>query len=345
MPSNPEARADADEEVTVFDPLPYMAPLFALALVAEGVLVRYSKRALVSGLGCIVVDQVTAAWGLAVFLTAFAAVHRHLALVALPSSAITTWIVAIVLHDLAYYAFHRASHRVNVLWAAHVVHHQSERYDFTVSLRQGAVATWVSYAFYAPLALLVDAKVFLFVHAAYQVFQFFVHTRAIGTLGPLEWLFATPSHHRVHHGSERRHLDRNYGGFFIVFDRLFNTFTVEDREPRYGVPGGYEMTSPLFANSYMFLRLVAAGARRPWRERLALWFGPPEAAAKLVSSGAHPPRVVETTTLTRTWLPLAAAMGCALVVGFVALPKPLTVVVALASLALVEVASAPLDGR
>jgi alkylglycerol monooxygenase len=331
--------------MSAFDPLPYMAPLFAIALVAEGLAVRYSRRALVSGIGCIVIDQVTAAWGLALFLAAFAALHRHVAVVALPSSSITTYVIAIVAHDLAYYAFHRASHRVNILWAAHVVHHQSERYDFTVSLRQGSVATWVSYLFYAPLALLVDAQVFLFVHAAYQVFQFFVHTRAIGTLGPLEWLFATPSHHRVHHGSERRHIDRNYGGFFILFDRLFNTFTAEDREPRYGVPGGYEMTSPLFANSYMFLRLIAASSRRTLRERLWLWFGPPEDAAKLISSGAHPPRVVEATTLTRTWLPLGGAVGCAIAVGFAALPTPLTVVIAIASVLLVEVASAPLDGR
>jgi sterol desaturase/sphingolipid hydroxylase (fatty acid hydroxylase superfamily) len=331
--------------MSAFDPLPYLAPVFALALVAEGLAVRYSRRALVSGIGCIVVDQVAAAWGLALFLSAFAALHRHVAVITLPTASITTWLIATLAHDLAYYAFHRASHRVNILWAAHVVHHQSERYDFTVSLRQGSIATWVSYLFYAPLALLINAQVFLIVHAAYQVFQFFVHTRAIGTLGPLEWLFATPSHHRVHHGSERRHIDRNYGGFFIVFDRLFNTFTVEDREPRYGVPGGYEMTSPLFANSYMFLRLIAASSRRTWRERLSLWLGPPEAAAKLISSGAHPPRVVETTTLMRTWLPLAAAVGCALAVGFAGLPMPLDVTLAIASIVLVELASAPLDGR
>src|ERR1043165_9923724 len=116
--------------MSAFDPLPYVAPVFALALVAEGLAVRYSRRALVSGIGCIVVDQVAAAWGRALFVSTFATIHRHLAVVALPSSSLTAWLVAIVAHDLAYYAFHRASHRVNVLWAAHVVHHRSDRYDF-----------------------------------------------------------------------------------------------------------------------------------------------------------------------------------------------------------------------
>lgn len=328
-----------------FDPLPYLAPLFVVALVVEGVLVGYSRRALISGIGCIVIDQVAAAWGLALFVSAFAVLHSEIAVVELSRSSIKTWVIAIVAHDLAYYWFHRISHRVTVLWAAHVVHHQSERYDFTVSLRQGSVATWISYAFYAPLAILIDAQVFLIVHAAYQLYQFFVHTRAIGRLGPLEWVFATPSHHRVHHGSERRHLDRNYGGFFIIFDRLFGTFTPEDREPRYGVPGGYAMTSPLFANTYMFLRLLAASPGLSLWQRITLWFGPPEDTARDVSSAAHPPRVVETAPFAATWLPLVTAVACAMGVAFVDLPTTITVALAIGSVVLVEIASGPLDGR
>ncbi|HEU0033822.1 MAG TPA: sterol desaturase family protein [Kofleriaceae bacterium] len=320
------------------DPLPYAAPVFLVALVVEGVWARYSPRALASSIGCAAVDQIVAGWGLALFVSAFAAVHAAIAPVELAPGRALTWIVAVLGHDVAYYAYHRASHRVTVLWAAHVVHHQSERYDFTVSLRQGAAATWITYAFYLPLALVIDAPVFLAVHAAYQVFQFFVHTRAVRSLGPLEAILATPSHHRVHHGSERRHLDRNYGGFFIVFDRWLGTFAREDREPRYGVPGGFERASPLYANTYLFARLVAASRGLRGRALVRLWLGPPEGNAQLASSAAHVAGAVE-PTLARTWLPLAAGVAgaVAIMAGWAG------AWIGIASLLAIEIATSGLD--
>ncbi|MEO8698990.1 MAG: sterol desaturase family protein [Kofleriaceae bacterium] len=328
-----------------FDPLPYAAPVFVLALVVEGWLVRYSQRSLISGLGCVAVDQITAAWGLALFVTAFDAAHRSAGLI--DPHGIAKWVIAVVAHDFAYYLFHRASHRIHVLWAAHVVHHQSATYDFTVSLRQGSIATWVTYAFYLPVALVVDAQTFLIIHAAYQVYQFFVHTRLVRTLGPLEWLLATPSHHRVHHGSQRAHLDRNYGGFFIVFDRLLGTFTPETHEPVYGVPGGYDIASPMFANTYMFLRLIAASAKLPTvRERLRLWWGPPEAGAHLVSSAGHARNTLQHAAPGRTWLVFAAGLAGAITVALVpALPCGATVAIGATSVVLVELACRRFDSR
>lgn len=330
-----------------FDPLPYAAPLFLVALAVEGIWTRYSRRSLVSAIGCAAVDQITAAWGLVLFIAAFDALHRGLSPFTLSSASPMTWVLAVLGHDAAYYAYHRASHRVNVLWAAHVVHHQGEQYDFTVSLRQGSVSTWITYAFYLPLALLIDAQVFLVVHAAYQVFQFFVHTRAVRRLGPLEAILATPSHHRVHHGSQRKHLDRNYGGFFIVFDRLLGTFTREDDEPVYGVPGGYDMVSPLFANTYMFARLVAASSGLRGRALLRLWLGPPEASKHLLSSAGHAPRSVERASIGRTWLPLVLGLGGTVAIVFARAELSLgaVVMIGIASLVLIEIACAPLDGR
>ena len=324
-------------------PLLYCAPVLALALACETYVTRGSRRALASGLGCLALDLIVAGWGLALFVAVLGALHDRVALVR--PSGWAKWPIAIVLHDLAYYAFHRASHRVTALWAAHVVHHQSERYDFTVSLRQGAVATWISYAFHLPLALAVDAPTFVVVHALYQVYQFFVHTRAVRSLGPLEWLLATPRHHRVHHSSERAHRDRNYGGFFIVFDRVLGTFVREDREPSYGVPGGFSIASPLAAASYMYLRLVAASRGLSWRERRALWLGPPERTAARVSSAGHPRRVIESAALGRTWLPLALGLAgaCATALGWA--PLGLALATGVASAALVEWAIAPLDGH
>ena len=320
--------------------------MFLVALAIEHQLVsRYSRRRWMSALACAAVDQLAAAWGLVLFLGAFVALRRSIGMY-LPVARPLTWLIAIALHDVAYYTYHRASHRVNMLWAAHVVHHQGSTYDFTVSLRQGAIATWITYAFYLPLAIVIDAQMFFVVHAAYQIYQFFVHTRAIGRLGPLESLFATPNHHRVHHGFHERHLDRNYGGFFIVFDRLLGTFTRDDREPTYGVPGGYDMASPLFANTYMFARLVAASGRvASKRELIRLWLGPPEASSHLISAAGHAPRASEGST--RVWIPFV--LGCAGTVGVVFarshLPLALVVLIALASVGAFEVMGARLDGR
>jgi sterol desaturase/sphingolipid hydroxylase (fatty acid hydroxylase superfamily) len=167
---------------------------------------------------------------------------------------------------------------VNVLWAAHAVHHQSEDYTFAVSLRQGAIATWISYGFYLPLALLgVPVGLFVIVHGAYQVYQFFVHTRFIPALGPLEHVLATPVLHRVHHGRDADYLDMNYGGFFIFWDKLFGTFAPYTHEPDYGVTAGIRSWSPFWANLHPYAELARRARRAPDRRAaLEVWLRPPE---------------------------------------------------------------------
>ena len=167
---------------------------------------------------------------------------------------------------------------MNILWAAHAVHHQSEDYTFAVSLRQGAIATWVSYLFYLPLAILdVPVEVFVVVHGVYQVYQFFVHTRFIPGLGPLEHVLATPVLHRVHHGRDAEFLDKNYGGFFIIWDKLFRSFAPYTREPDYGVTAGISSWSPFWANLHPYAELARRARRAPSRrDALALWLRPPE---------------------------------------------------------------------
>ena len=114
---------------------------------------------------------------------------------------------------------------MNAGWAAHVVHHQSEEYNLTVALRQGAFQPAFSWVFYLPLAVLgFPPAMFLAVSSFNTLYQFWIHTRLIGRLGPLEWVLNTPSHHRVHHGRNPRYIDRNHGGTLIVWDRLFGTF-------------------------------------------------------------------------------------------------------------------------
>jgi alkylglycerol monooxygenase len=329
------------------DPILYATPVFALALGAEGLALRGTRRAytfrrLGSALGCLAWDQVVNLATLAVFLGAYAAVHHASASVLGIAHGPVAILLAIVLHDLAYYAYHRASHRVNVLWAVHVVHHQSDHYDFTVSLRQGAVATWVTYLFYLPLALVVPAETFVLVHAAYQIYQFFVHTELVRRIGPLEWLLASPSHHRVHHGQNAPYVDKNYGGFFIVFDRLLGTFEPESVPVSYGVPGGYARTSPLFANTYLFVRLIAASRRvRGFGGLLRLWFGPPESSPLTGAARAGEARA--SRGLGRWTLGAGLALALVAVVAGGGLAIGLRIALGIVALALIEAGSKLLD--
>ena len=191
-------------------------PVFLFISGLEALVARWQGRSVhrlndsVSNMSCGLVDQLVNAVVGTVFVLGFHAVHEVSPL-DLESTSPWTWLLALLGVDLAYYTFHRLSHRVNVLWATHVVHHQSEEYNLTISLRQGTVATWVTWVFYLPLALVLPLPVFLVTHALFQVWQFLIHTRLVGTLGPLEWVLVTPSIHRVHHGRRAAEIDTNYG--------------------------------------------------------------------------------------------------------------------------------------
>ena len=159
------------------------------------------------------------------------AIQRFLPVPAWPSgapltspAAFASWAVVFLLVDLCYYWSHRLSHRVHILWAGHVVHHSSEEYNLTVALRQSSLHGLFTWAFYMPLALLgVPWVMFAVCHGLNLIYQFWIHTREVGRLGPLEWFMNTPSHHRVHHGINPKYQDRNYAGVFIIWDRLFGT--------------------------------------------------------------------------------------------------------------------------
>ncbi|MFT4595538.1 MAG: alkylglycerol monooxygenase, partial [Psychroserpens sp.] len=137
--------------------------------------------------------------------------------------------------DFFYYWFHRASHQINFLWAAHIVHHQSEDYNLSVALRQSWIQGWFSWTFYLPLAFIgFNPEIAFPIIAFNTLYQFWIHTTTIKSLGPLEWIFNTPSHHRVHHGSNPKYIDKNHAGSLIIWDRMFGTFKQEEDEPVYG---------------------------------------------------------------------------------------------------------------
>lgn len=204
--------------------------------------------------------------------------HR---LFTLPMTAWWAWVLCFLADDLTYYWFHRISHESRWFWASHSVHHSSERYNFSVSLRQ----TWTgtptgSFLFWAwmPLVGFHPAMVLL-MQSVSLIYQFWIHTEAIDRLGFLEKFMNTPSHHRVHHGSNGIYIDKNYAGILIIWDKLFGTFQEERRDVpvKYGLVHDlktFSLPTVIFHETAFMLRQVWNA--KGWRNKLGWIFGPPE---------------------------------------------------------------------
>jgi sterol desaturase/sphingolipid hydroxylase (fatty acid hydroxylase superfamily) len=178
--------------------------------------------------------------------------------------AATPWIVSFLLGDLAFYVFHRSAHRVPLIWATHCVHHSSPHMNYTVAMRNGCVQRLFAVWFYLPLAFVVPSNHMLTVLVVQIIYQFVLHTRLGGDFGPIGWVLATPSHHRVHHGIEPRYRDKNFGAVLIIWDRLFGTFAAETTEPTYGVADARLASSnPLRANVVGWLALSRPRVSEP----------------------------------------------------------------------------------
>ena len=186
------------------------------------------------------------------------------------------WLVAFVLYDFCYYWFHRISHECNFFWASHVVHHQSEEYNLTTALRQTSSGLF-GFVFYFPLYLIgFSPATIATVGAINLVYQFWVHTRYVDRLGWLDRVFVTPSNHRVHHGQNDVYIDRNHGGVFVIWDRLFGTFQEEipGLKIDFGVTVPVRSLSPLTANLQVWKQMAIDLPRaKNWLESLRLVFG------------------------------------------------------------------------
>jgi len=244
-----------------------------------------------------------------------------------PGSSAPAWIVCFLGVDFCYYWFHRKSHEMNALWAAHVVHHQSEEYNLSVALRQSSLQAGFSWVFYLPLALLGFPPVMFATLVAFNtLYQFWIHTRAIGRLGPLEWVFNTPSHHRVHHARNPEYIDRNHGGTLIVWDRLFGTFRREEQEPVYGITRPLASWNPLWANLHYWCELREKLRRiRRGSDRLRLLLARPGwmpedqgglQRAPAVDRASHRPWHVETPQALSAYVLVQFALTLVFTVGF-----------------------------
>lgn len=202
-------------------------------------------------------------------------VTQYFSLPLMDSGSIWTWVLAFVLYDFCYYWLHRLGHERSILWAAHVAHHQSEEYNLTTALRQTSTGFLLGWIFYMPLFLIgIPAEVFVTVASLNLLYQFWVHTEHIPKLGWYEWVFVTPSNHRVHHAQNDIYMDRNYGGVFILWDRLFGTFQEElSKEPVvFGIRGPLHSFNPLHALTHVYVDMAADSWRTArWRDKLRVW--------------------------------------------------------------------------
>lgn len=220
----------------------YAIPLFILSMIVEGLwTVRhpgasqgYERRDATASIAMGLLSLFVGAAAKLLSLPFYAWLYEH-RFVDL-GAAWWSWLVLLFAEDLCYYWFHRVHHEVRVLWATHVNHHSSRHFNFSTALRQPLLTAFTGPVFWAPLPLIgFPVWMVLTAQAWSLIYQFFLHTEAVGKLGPIEWLMNTPSHHRVHHGKNVAYLDKNHGGIFIVWDRLFGTFAPEVEPVAYGL--------------------------------------------------------------------------------------------------------------
>ncbi|MBX8470640.1 sterol desaturase family protein [Pseudomonas sp. RIT778] len=260
----------------------YAVPFFFVLMAAELIADRWrgvSNYRLADAVNSISTGVLSTTTGLltkGVGLVTYAFALEHLALLRLPADSVWVWVFAFVLYDFCYYWLHRMGHERNILWAAHSVHHQSEDYNLSTALRQTSTGFLLGWIFYLPMAVLgVPLLVFVSVAALNLLYQFWVHTRHIPKLGWFEWCFVTPSNHRAHHAQNALYMDRNYGGVFIIWDRLFGSFQEEDdNEPViFGVTTPLASWNPLWANLQFYAQLWddARRAERTW-DKIRIWF-------------------------------------------------------------------------
>ncbi len=266
------------------NPILYAIPFFLITLIGEALWLRRGPRtrgrpyeardtgaSLSMGLGYLAVGV----YWKSIENAIFSGLHR-IRLFDIGTS-FWAWAGVMVAWDLCYYGYHRAGHVVRLFWATHVNHHSSQRYNLSTALRQ----TWtpfLGFLFYVPLALIGFRPEMIFIAGAWNLlYQYWIHTELIDRMPPwFEAVFNTPSHHRVHHGSNPRYLDKNYAGILIVWDKLFGTFEPEVERPIYGLTKNIESFNPVVVAFHewaaMFRDLARAAS---WSDRLHHLFGHP----------------------------------------------------------------------
>lgn len=232
----------------------------------------YRLNDTISNINAGITEQVSGVFFKVVVIGCYWWVYDNIRIATMPNNLLI-WIALFIGIDFFYYWFHRLAHEVNVLWGGHVVHHQSEEYNLSVALRQGAFQKFGSFAFYLPLAVLgFDPLMFIVISQWQTIYQFWIHTKVIGKLHPtLELVLNTPSHHRVHHGRNPAYIDKNHGGTLIIWDRLFGTFQEELEPVVYGITIPLATWDPMRAQTDIWKDIGRAfAAAQGWKHKVGI---------------------------------------------------------------------------
>lgn len=257
-------------------------PFFVLLIVIEIIVDHYRKTGYyrindaISSLNTGILSRVDVVFRALIPFIIYSFVYQNFALFKLQES-LGVWIFAFILYDFFYYWKHRMGHEINLLWASHVAHHSSEDYNLTTALRQtsGDLFGWI---FVIPMAIIgINPLMLAAVFSLNLLYQFWVHTRHIQKLGWYEWVFITPSNHRVHHAVNQIYIDKNYGGVFILWDKIFGTYQTEldDQPCQYGIRKPIKSWDPIWVNLHFYAQLLKdAWHTKSWKDKLLLWIKP-----------------------------------------------------------------------
>jgi sterol desaturase/sphingolipid hydroxylase (fatty acid hydroxylase superfamily) len=278
--------------------LMFAIPVFMVTILVEAAIAwRMGRRGVydvpdaITSLHHGVLSQAIGGFAKLIDVALYVAVYQAFHLVEWSRDSVLVWIAALLLYDFSHYWYHRFSHEIPVLWGSHVVHHSSEYFNLSTALRQPATAALFTWIFHLPMALLgVPPVMYLIVGLVDLLYQYWVHTELVGRLGVLDRILVTPSNHRVHHGQNDYCIDRNYGGIFVLWDRMFGTF-VDERDGEkiaYGVRKQLRSLNPLWSNLQVYADLIRqTRAARGLAGKLAVWFGRMQAPEPMDPSVVH----------------------------------------------------------
>lgn len=289
-------------------------PLFFILIAVEYLWAKakgmqvYRINDAVSNISCGIGQQLTGILFKTALFFSYFWLYEHARLFSIPEELLW-WFVLFIGVDFCYYWFHRFSHEVNMIWATHIVHHQSEDYNLSVALRQSSFQGFFSLIFYLPLAVLGFSPLMtLTVIAINTLYQFWIHTELIRTMGWFEWIFNTPSHHRVHHGSNPEYIDKNHGGTFIIWDRLFGTFQQELKPVVYGITTPLKSWDPLHANVHYWRDLIQQAKKLPGITNKIKVFVMPPGWNPLLPGGREVVREVDKKNFVKFDIPVPIAV-------------------------------------
>ncbi|MBN21025.1 MAG: sterol desaturase [Bdellovibrionaceae bacterium] len=260
--------------------IPFFFLLIGIELIVDkiknGHHYRFSDS--ITNLSCGIGNQVVNATIKLLALGAYYWLQSHYSLFKIPVDSPIYWLLCLICVDFAYYWYHRLSHEINFMWAMHIVHHQSEEYNLTVALRQAMFARLIAFAFYLPIAFIGFPIEMFFVVAQFQlIYQFWIHTPYVPKLGFLEYIFMTPSQHRVHHGKNSIYLDKNHGGTFSIWDRLFGTYREETVKVYFGTTKPLKSWNPIWSNFVYWREMIdVAKTKSTFSEKIKVFLKGPK---------------------------------------------------------------------